>query len=403
MGGMAMKRTLLIVLALLFIFPSFVHAAPKLESFNKPAETRQKAQIIWQLSGLGKPSEQPIALPDGRLLILTGNKMFCVDQQGKLLWEAKAGSGKMGNPVLSENGSIFTAAKGTVTEIKPNGVSGWSFVVLPGGKDKEPQMAGGKNDMIYLPLPHALYALDARGHTVGIFSPWDNTDRFTVKSPDKRTFMTCAADAQAFYAVYADEKSNYKMIAIDNKGKHLWTYWLGDVLSAHILAPDNDKIYITATLKPSQRQGSGKSGSSKLNRGVIYCFNVNEGKRPIWQYGVRIEGNLTAPVLAGDKVYVCGGSNFYVLDAATGSLKLENRLLNLISPPAVDTVTGRLYAGSSKGSLYAVDLSSGRLDWARELEGAIEQAPIVSSDGFIYVCTQKGSLYKIRDNTGGKE
>lgn len=398
-----MKRTLSIVLAVLFIFPSFVHAAPKLESYNKASETRQKAQIIWQLSGLGKPSEPQITLPDGRLIILTGNKMSCVNQQGKLLWEAKAGSGKMGNPVLSENGSIFTAAKGMVTETKPNGVSGWSFMVLPGGKDKEPQMAGGENDVIYLPLPHALYALDARGHTVWTFSPWENSDRFTVKPPAKRTFMTCAANDQAFYAVYADEKSNYKMIAIDNNGKHLWTYWLGNVLAAHILAPDNGNIYVTATLKPSQNQGSGKSSSGKLNRGVIYCFNVNEGKRPIWQYSVKIEGNLTEPVLAEDKVYVCGGSNLYALDAATGIVKLENRLLNLVSLPVVDTVTGRIYAGSSKGLLYAIDSSSGRLDWSRELEGAIEQAPVLSSDGYIYVCTQKGNLYKIRDNTGGKE
>jgi len=96
-----MKRIWLIALAFLFIFPSLVQAAPKLESYTSVSETRQKAQIVWRLSGLGKPSEQLLMLPDNRLLIITGNKMLCVNQQGKLLWEAKAGSGKMANPVLA--------------------------------------------------------------------------------------------------------------------------------------------------------------------------------------------------------------------------------------------------------------------------------------------------------------
>lgn len=396
-----MKRIFLIVLTILFVFPSVVQAAPKLESYNNASETRQKAQIIWKLSGLGKPSEQVLRLPDDRLLILTGNKMLCVNQQGQLLWEAKAGSGKIGNPVLVGNGSIFTAGKGMVAETKINGVSGWSFTALPGGKDKEPQMAGGPNNIIYLPLPYALYALDTKGHAVWTFSPWDNSDRFTVKVPAKRTFMTCAADEQAFYVVYADEKGSYKLIAIDAKGKQLWTYWLGDVLDAHIVPGGNDKVYVTAALKPSQRQGGGKSTSGKLNQGRIYCFAASEGKRPLWQYNVKISDSLTAPVLAGDLLYLSGGSSLYALDANTGILKLENRLLNLVSPPAVDTVKGSIYAGSSKGLFYAVN-SSGRLDWSRELEGAIEQAPVLSSDGFIYVCTQKGNLYKIRDNASGK-
>ncbi len=394
-----MKRIWLIALAFLFVFPSLVQAAPKLESYTSVSETRQKAQIVWRLSGLGKPSEQLLMLPDNRLLIITGNKMLCVNQQGKLLWEAKAGSGKMANPVLAANGSIFTAGKGMVTETKINGVKGWDFTVLPGGKDKEPQMAGGLNNIIYLPLPSALYALDTEGHAVWTFSSWDNSDRFTVKTPAKRTFIACAADEQAFYAIYSDEKSEYKLIAIDSKGKHLWTYWLGDVLAAHILPGGNDKLYVTATLKSSQRQG--KSASGKLNQGRIYCFAVSKGKSPLWQYDVRIEDNLTAPVLAGNLFYTSGGSTLYALDAGTGSLKSENRLLDLGSPPAVDTAKSRIYAGSSKGVFYAVN-SSGRLDWSRELEGAIEQAPLLSPDGFIYVCTQKGNLYKIRDNAGGE-
>lgn len=391
-----MKRLSVIVLIMLFIFPPPVAAAPKLKQYNNAFETRQTAQILWQLSGLGKPSEQLIMVPDDKLIAVTGNKMLCVNPQGRLLWEAKAGSGKMGNPVLVGNGSIFTSGKGLVAETKINGATGWSFTALPGGKDKEPQMAGGANNILYLPLPYALYALDTSGHAIWTFSAWDSSDRHSVKTPAKRTFIECAADQEAFYAIYADDKGSFRLIAIDNNGKHLWTYSLGDILSAHIVPGRQDKVYVTTTLKPGQRTGGGKSSTSKLNQGRVYCFVRNEGKQPLWQYNVNIADSLTEPVIANDLLYVSGGSTLYALDLASGKLRWEQQLLNLVSPPAVDAASGRIYAGSSEGVLYAIN-SSGRLDWSRELEGAIEKAPVLGSDGFLYVCTQKGNLYKIRD------
>ncbi|MDD3271821.1 MAG: PQQ-binding-like beta-propeller repeat protein [Syntrophomonadaceae bacterium] len=395
-----MKRLLIVLMIFLFIFPLMAQAAPKLEIYNHPSETRQKGQIIWKLSGLGKPSEPLILVPDDKLIILAGSKMLCINLQGNLLWETKVGNGKMGNPIVTENGSIFTAGKGMVVETKINGARGWSFTALPGGKDKEPQLAGGPNNLIYLPLPYALYALDTDGHAVWNFSPWDNSDRFTIKTSIKRSFMDCAADEQTFFAVYADEKAAYKLVAIDSRGNLLWTYWMGDLVGVSILPGDQGRVYVTATLKPSKRQGGGKSSSGKLNQGRIYCFDRNSGKKPLWQYNVKVSDCLTEPVLSGGMLYVIGGSNIYRLDADTGILKYENRLSNLVSVPAIDENNKRVYAGSSKGFLYAIG-SNGRLDWSRELEGAIEQAPLLGTDGYIYVCTQKGNLYKIRDNAAG--
>jgi outer membrane protein assembly factor BamB len=395
-----MRRLLLVFMIFLFIFPLAAQAAPKLEQYNHPSETGQKGQIIWKLSGLGKPSEPLILVPDDKLIILAGNKMLCINLQGNLLWETKVGNGKMGNPIVTENGSIFTAGKGMVVETKINGAQGWSFTVLPAGKDKEPQLAGGPNNLIYLPLPYALYAINTNGHTVWNFSPWDNSDRFTTKTADKRSFMDCTADEHTFYAVYADEKAAYKMVAIDRRGNRLWTYWLGDLIGVNILPGEQERVYVTATFKPSKRQGGGKSSSGKLNQGRIYCFDRNNGKKPLWQYNVKITDTLTAPVLSNGLLYVIGGNNIYILDADTGILKYENQLANLVSVPAVDENSKRVYAGSSKGLLYAIG-SNGRLDWHRELEGDIETAPLLGPDGYIYVCTQKGNLYKIRDNAAG--
>ena len=395
-----MRRLLVGFMLFVFIFPLTAQAAPKLEQYNHPSETRQKGQIIWKLSGLGKPSEPLILVPDDKLIILAGSKMLCINLQGSLLWEAKVGNGKIGNPIVTENGSIFTAGNGMVVETKINGARGWTFTALPGGKDKEPQLAGGPNNLIYLPLPYALYALDTNGHTVWNFSPWDNSERFTIKTADKRSFMDCAADERTFFAVYTNEKAAHKMAAIDSQGNLLWTYWMGDLMAVNIVPGEQERVYVTATLKPSKQQAGGKSSSGKLNQGRIYCFDRNSGKKPLWQYNVKVSDCLTEPVLSGNLLYVIGGSNMYGLDADTGILKYENRLANLVSVPAVDENSKRVYAGSSKGALYAIG-SNGRLDWHRELEGAIENAPLLGPDGYIYVYTQKGNLYKIRDNTAG--
>jgi outer membrane protein assembly factor BamB len=395
-----MKKLLITWLIFMFIFPPMVLAAPKLENCNAVAESSQKGQVIWKVSGLGKISEKVIIVPDDKLIIAGGNRIYCVNLQGKLLWEAKTASGKIANPVVADNGSIYTAGKGQVIETKINGTRGWSFTVLPGGKDKEPQMAGGSGNLIYLPLPYALYALNTSGHSVWVFTPWDSCDRHTTQIPGKRSFITCAADEQSFYTVYADEKGSYRIIAIDSKANKLWNNWLGDIIDVHILPGGQDKVYVTATFKSSKRPGKGKSSTAKLNQGRIYCFNRNTGKE-LWQYKVNITDTLTEAVLYDDELYVTGGSNLYVLDANNGILKWETRLLDLSSPPGIDENSRRLYAGSSEGKLYAVN-SSGRLDWSRQLEGAIYQAPLLGPDGYIYVCTQKGNLYKIKDNANLK-
>ncbi len=81
-----MRRLLVVFMIFIFIFPLTAQAAAKLEQYNHPSETRQKGQIIWKLSGLGKPSEPLILVPDDKLIILAGSKMLCINLQGNLLW-----------------------------------------------------------------------------------------------------------------------------------------------------------------------------------------------------------------------------------------------------------------------------------------------------------------------------
>jgi len=133
-----MRRLLVVFMIFVFIFPLTAQAAPKLEQYNHPSETRQKGQIVWKLSGLGKPSEPLILVPDDKLIILAGSKMLCINLQGNLLWEAKVGNGKMGNPIITENGSIFTAGKGMVVETKIMGLRGGVLPLYPAERTRNP-------------------------------------------------------------------------------------------------------------------------------------------------------------------------------------------------------------------------------------------------------------------------
>jgi hypothetical protein len=371
-------------------------AADKLEIYTKAAEAQQSAQISWKLSGLGKLSGDIILAPNGKLLLPLGSTIVCVDLQGKVLWKTKgSSSGSMGQPVIGENDSIYAANASSVQETKLNGTNAWSFSVYSGAKgSKVPLLASGGDNLLYLPLPNALYAVNLSGRYIWMLSPWDSSETYSTKLIAKREFMACAADKQTFYVVYG-EKGRYRLAAISKEGKFLWTYWLGDITEADILPAEDGKIFVSVNFNKSS---SGSGGSSKLKTGKVYCFSIASGNSPEWQYTLKTTTELTIPVLyKNDSLYFIGSNKLYALNADNGSLIYDNPFLDLVSPPVVDPQTERIYAGSSEGDLFAVN-QSGRMAWSRTLDGSIDRAPLVGPDGFLYVFTQKGSLYKIRDN-----
>ncbi|MDD3364581.1 MAG: PQQ-binding-like beta-propeller repeat protein, partial [Syntrophomonas sp.] len=375
---------------------------------TQAAEAQQSAQISWKLPGLGKLSGNMILAPNGKLLIPLGNKIVCVDLQGKVLWETKgSSSGAMGQPIIGENDSIYAANASSVQETKLNGTNAWSFSVYSGAKgSKAPLLASGLNNILYLPLPNALYAVNLSGHYVWMLSPWDSSEANNTKLTTTREFLACTADKQAFYVVYG-EKGSYRLAAISNQGKFLWTYWLGDITRANLLTAEDGRLIVTASFNKSSgstgRKTSGSTaGSTKksaaLKTGKVYSFRIENGSSPEWQYTLKTTTDLSMSVLYKNKIlYLTGGNKLFALNAGNGSIIWEEPLLNLVSPPVVDPQTERIYAGSSDGALFAVN-QTGRMDWNRTLDGSIDRAPLVGPDGFLYVFTQKGSLYKIRDN-----
>ncbi|MDD3269930.1 MAG: PQQ-binding-like beta-propeller repeat protein [Syntrophomonadaceae bacterium] len=388
-----MQRILLVLLILLVaVVPA--EAANQLYNYTASKEASQAGQILWKLSGVGKVTEDIVIAPNGNLLLSIGSKLICLNPQGKTLWEAKSVSGSMGKPVPVTNGSIYTASGTAVQETKINGASGWSYAVYSETKGaKKGMLAAGDENIIYLPLSDALYAVDTSGHHAWILSPWESSDGKSSKVNNPQSFLACTADKQAFYVVYG-EKSGYKLAAIDKQGKYLWNYWLGDITQAYLNFDNNGQLLASVSFK----MGASSNDKSRLNSCKLYCFQVTDGKTPLWTSSFKLSSELSAPFIAADNIiYVSGGNKLYALEGSSGKILWDDPLLKLVSAPVAGSDSGRVYAGSSEGILYAVN-KSGRMVWSRQLDSAIERAPVISSDKFIYVVTKKGSLYKILDS-----
>ncbi|CFX89735.1 Quinoprotein amine dehydrogenase, beta chain-like [Syntrophomonas zehnderi OL-4] len=390
--GYLLKRFIICLLIFLVSAPATLLAAPQLETYNPSSEARQAGVLVWRLNA-GKCTEDLLLLPNGNILLTAGSKQMAVSPQGQIIWENK-GSGNFGQAIIDPYGSIYAASGSSILETLPNGAKGWSFSNLPmANKGKKSLLYLGPDKLLYLPLADALYALDTKGHYVWSLFPWDYAEKYNTKASARRVFLAGAADERAFYVVYG-EKADFRLAAVDRQGKFLWSYWLGDITRCELFADGTGRLYASVSYKKSATNRPGQ-GKSKLLPGKILCFRY-DSNRPVWEQPLKIEKDITAPVLYQDIILVTANSEIKAFNAQSGSYLWDDRLLKLISPVAVNQQKGRIYAGSSEGYLYAVK-PLGRMMWERKLDGGIERAPLITPDGTIYVITNKGSLYKIRD------
>lgn len=385
-----MKQIMMSIFLLLMLASPVMASSSKLEVYNSAAEAGQPAALEWRLS-VGKSTEDLVLLPNGNILVTAAGKQMAISPQGQLVWELKSSNGNMGGPVINSNGSIYAASASSIQETLPNGARGWSFTIYPAGKSgKSPWLAKGPEQILYLPLPDAIYAVDMQGHYVWSLYSWD-TARTSISKSSKRKFMACAGDEQAFYVVFG-EKADYRLAAVDRKGKFLWSYWLGDITQAGLVTDGQGRLYASVSYKKASASGKGKS---KLLPGKIICFH-NDSNKPVWTQSLKIEKTMSTPVLTAGILYVNANSEIKAFRASSGAYLWEDRLLELSTSVVVSPITGRIYAGSSGGRIYAVS-PAGRLIWDRKLDGAIERTPLITADGTIYIITAKGSLYKMVD------
>ncbi len=391
-GNIFLKRIILSLIIILLLGTNAMAATAKLEIYNPSIEDQQSAALQWKLA-VGKNTEDLLLLPNGNLLFTAASKQAAITPLGKVVWEAKCSSGNFGKAIIDPYGSIYAASSASIQETLPNGMKGWSFSSFPAVKGgKSPLLSPGPNQLLYFPLPDALYALDTRGHYAWSLFPWDSAETYSTKSSNKREFLACAGDELAFYVVFGN-KAAYRLAAIDRQGKFLWSYWLGDISKVYLVADGKGQLY--ASVSYNKSSNSQNKTKSKLLPGKLFCFKY-DSNRPVWEQSLKIEKELSAPVLNAELIYVNANSEIYAYRVSNGSVLWNNRLYKLESPVAISPINGRIYAGSSEGSLYALN-PSGRMIWERKLDGSIERAPFITKDGTMYVITNKGSLYKLQD------
>ena len=368
-----------IIISFLTVFFLLAAAASRAEGYG---ETRPV--VVWQTARLGKATDLILG-PNGLFYLPSGNKLIAVDGQGRKLWEAAiSAGGKTGQPVFDGQGSIFFPGGASIQEVKLNGSSGWNFAVY-GDKSNSAMIAFGPGNLLYLPLPSGLYALDAEGSYQWLMQRYDSRDANRTQIADKREILACAGNSQAVFVVTGKKGQGYSLLAVSGEGKILWRYWLGDIKTVNLAAGLEGRLYVTVN--------PGKI--DRLTRGMVYSFDSTGDGNPRWSYSVN-RNDLTAPTLSGHgQLYFCAGNELFALDLANGSKIWSAPLYKAVSCPAVDENSRRVYLGADDSRLLAVT-PQGRLDWDLPLDGKVTGRPLPGPGGVLYVATDKGSLYKIK-------
>jgi len=345
-----------------------------------------RPEIVWQVSRLGKTTDLMLG-PNGLFYLPSGNKLIVVDDHGQKLWEAAIAGGKGGRPVFDARGSVFFPGSASIQEIKLNGSSGWDFTVYGGTGSSGAQVTYGPGNLLYLPLPSGLYALDTKGRYKWLMRVYSSEDDNSTQISG-REILACAGNDQAVFVVTGKKGKENALLAISGEGTVLWRYWLGDIKAANLATGSDGRLYVAVISGQGERSTPGK----------VYAFDSKGDGRPLWYYSVRVD-NLTAPTPSEHGLlYFCAGNILFALNQADGTEAWRDPLYKAVSRPAVDESSRRVYLGTDDSRLLAVT-PQGRLDWYLTLDGKVTGRPLIGPGGILYVTTDKGSLYKIKDDT----
>jgi hypothetical protein len=341
--------------------------------------------IEWVVKGLGKPSGELMVGPNGLFYISSGSKTILVDANGKKLREINvSGGSKGGSPVFGPHGTLYYPGSGSVQEVLANGKSGWNFKIQEDNAKAIPLLSTGPLNLLYIPLPSALYAVDLSGRYQWRLL-WSNTEANRLQVDTKREILCCKGNGEYLFIIYGEQNSGFTLAAVDSKGEFAWRYWLGNIKGASLVTSPDGKLYVTAYPRSIDR----------TNKGKVYMFEDGGSGSPSWIYSV-IMGDLTAPAVTTDgQLYFCAPEFLFKLDTADGSEMWRQTYLKAQTQPAVDEYNKRIYIGTEDERLLAVDFQ-GRLLWEIKLEGTVAGRPLRAAGGEFYVLTDKGYLYKIK-------
>ncbi|MHB8157310.1 MAG: outer membrane protein assembly factor BamB family protein [Desulfocucumaceae bacterium] len=350
-------------------------------------------KIDWKITSLGKPCSDPVIATNGLMYFLSGKTLLVLDTNGKQILNIKtpAGSGDP-SPVFGPSGSIFIADKGSsVREIKSNGGSGWNMSITE-GKNKSAsasQLRRGPGNLLYLPLPGGLYAINMSG-SYRWKMVWSERESHYPVIDTKREILACAGNDRYLYTVYGSKEGGYTLAAVNANGECEWRFGLGGIKEAALAIDPEGNLCVTAN--PTK--------VTKGQCGRLYYFGAGSSGSPDWIYNTQYN-DLTAPSFSGtDRAYFCASGYLYAIDASNGEEIWRDKLYKINTRPYVDQNNDTIYLGTEDSRLLSVS-SQGRLKWDIKLEGNVTVEPLKISSGKLYVATDKGVLYKITDPLGG--
>ncbi|KUK14502.1 MAG: hypothetical protein PWQ16_1324 [bacterium] len=162
---------------------------------------------------------------------------------------------------------------------------------------------------------------------------------------------------------------------LNGDGGLVWKYKLNDdetILSSPLI--EDERVFIT----------------SVLNKGKIYCLDLNYGEK-FWEYEVS-SPIVSSPALYDNKVFFAGTDGTIYAFSWQGSLIWNIRVEGAVyATPAVED--GKLIVGTSTGKVYCINASTGEIIWDSKLESPIELEASIDDSNRVYIVTSSNKLY----------
>jgi alcohol dehydrogenase (cytochrome c) len=236
------------------------------------------------------------------------------------------------------------------------------------------------------------------------FSPHENHDwdsdeppvLFDAKIDGKPRKLVGFANRNGFY--YVLDRTNGKFITGVPFVKETWAKGL-DANGRPILAPDQQPTLGAGTLVyPSITGGvDWTSPSYSPDTGLFYVSVHETGAYYIKGTG-EIEPGPPKGIVGGGGIRALAGEQSYgairALDATTGKLRWQFKLLAPAWVPVLSTAGGLVFSGSDEGNFFALDADTGKPLWQFYMGHAARSNPTTYEvDGKQYIFESAGNIF----------
>ena len=151
-----MKRILSVFLVSIFLLSSALPASAGYKVYPE-------GHLQWMVEKVGKLTADVTVADNGLLYCTVGNKILCYDvNNGFKLWERKVDvGGKMSEPLLVVDGTVYATGAEGIQQMRPNGSLTWLYRIYPQTKGNKGSsvVSEGPGGMIYMGLADGFYAL----------------------------------------------------------------------------------------------------------------------------------------------------------------------------------------------------------------------------------------------------